>query len=322
MRVVGPSRRAALAGLAALGALARPLGAHAVPGVSFGADPSRIGAAGAGDYVPPSSLRTVLDNYRRMTCPVMIQDAGPFAFVADTGANQSVIAAEIAAELNLPKSDDQPLNGVAGVQITPTVRTTLRLGARPPREVTLSVLPADDIGGQGMLGLDQLDGARLTLDFARSELFLDSGPLLPGVGPIYEMQAKRRDGGLFLVDAEVAGIEVTAFIDSGAQDTIGNMALRALAYSRYPAVPWKVTPIISVTGQTIAADYADLPSLRIGDVTLPSWPVAFADLHTFRMWNLVRRPAILIGVDVLSRFQSVCLDYRNDEVRFRLPETA
>jgi len=219
-------------------------------------------------------------------------------------------------------AEDQPLNGVAGMEMTPTVKVQLRLAGRPERDVVLSVLPGEAIGGQGILGLDQLDGARLTLDFARNQLFLDAGPTLPGEGPQFDMAAKRRDGQLFLVDAEVGGIRVTAFLDSGAQSTIGNMALYALAYLRYPSVPWRVAPIVSVTGQTIDAQYADLPSLRIGDVTLPTWPVAFADLHTFRMWNMIERPAILIGVDVLSRFQSVCLDFRRDEVRFRLPDRA
>jgi hypothetical protein len=153
-------------------------------------------------------------------------------------------------------------------------------------------------------------------------LFIDAGPTLPGEGLQYDMAAKRRDGQLFLVDAEVGGIRVTAFLDSGAQSTIGNMALYALAYLRYPSVPWQFAPILSVTGQTIDAQYADLPNLRIGDITLPTWPVAFADLHTFRMWNLVERPAILIGIDVLSRFQSVCLDFQRDQVRFRLPSRA
>ena len=66
----------------------------------------------------------------------------------------------------------------------------------------------------------------------------------------------------------------------------------------------------------------DLPRLRVGNLNMPNWPVAFADLHTFRMWNLVDRPAILLGVDVLSRFETVCLDFARDEVRFRLPGAA
>jgi hypothetical protein len=52
---------------------------------------------------------------------------------------------------------------------------------------------------------------------------------------------------------------------------------------------------------------------------IPNWPVAFADLHTFRMWNMVDKPAILLGVDILSRFEYVCLDFARSKVRFRLP---
>jgi hypothetical protein len=63
-----------------------------------------------------------------------------------------------------------------------------------------------------------------------------------------------------------------------------------------------------------------LPHLRVGGMILPQWPVAFADLHTFRMWNLVDRPAILIGIDVLSRFEAVSLDFHRNEVRFELPD--
>ena len=65
---------------------------------------------------------------------------------------------------------------------------------------------------------------------------------------------------------------------------------------------------------------ADLPDLSIGALKLTYWPVAFADLHTFAMWNMIEAPAILLGVDILSRFESVCLDFARAEVRLRLPE--
>jgi hypothetical protein len=270
-------------------------------------------------YEPPSDLKTVLDIYKRMTGPVAINGTGPYPFVADTGANQSVISAELAAHLALPVGDSQPLNGVAGVAETPTVTAKVQVGARPARDAVLFVLPGDDIGGPGMLGLDQLDGGRVTLDFQQQTLSIDAGPALRGEGDEYELKAHRRDGQLTLVDADVAGISVIAFLDSGAQNTIGNMALRQLALTRYPRTLWSTLPILSVTGQTIGADFADLPGLRLGGLSLPSWPVAFADLHTFRMWNLIKAPAILIGVDVMSRFQTICLDFRLDQVRFRLP---
>jgi hypothetical protein len=40
------------------------------------------------------------------------------------------------------------------------------------------------------------------------------------------------------------------------------------------------------------------------------------------MWDLTRTPAILLGVDVLSRFEYVSLDFARAEVRFRLPQPA
>jgi hypothetical protein len=278
--------------------------------------------ADAPPYVPPADLRSILDIYKRMTGPVRVQATGPYRFVADTGANQSVISAELAAQLSLPAGDIQALNGVAGVQMTPTVTATVQVGERTPRETVLSVLPAAAIGGPGMLGLDLLGDARLTLDFHNQSIAIDAGPSLPGLGEEIHARAYRRDGQLTLVDANLAGIKVTAFLDSGAQDTIGNMALRELAVARYPMAPFRPIPIISVTGQTIDAQFADLPELSFGGLTLPSWPVAFADLHIFRMWGLIDRPAILIGVDVLSRFETVCLDFRHDQVRFRLPARA
>jgi hypothetical protein len=59
----------------------------------------------------------------------------------------------------------------------------------------------------------------------------------------------------------------------------------------------------------------------VGNLKVPVWPVAFADLHTFEMWGMIKDPAILIGVDLLSRFDSVCLDFARDEVRFRMAPT-
>ncbi|HUO12509.1 MAG TPA: aspartyl protease family protein, partial [Caulobacteraceae bacterium] len=87
----------------------------------------RAFAAGApaDNYVPPTGLKALLDLYRRMTGPVTLNGAGPFAFVVDTGANQSVISAELAAQLALPPGHAEELHGVAGVQTTQTVNARL-----------------------------------------------------------------------------------------------------------------------------------------------------------------------------------------------------
>jgi hypothetical protein len=317
-------RRALIAGMTALG-VAAPRLSHADI-LEIGGNASRLTnipspqvRSDGSRYEPPARLSAIMDIYRRMTTSVKVAGAGPFQFVADTGANQSVISTEVATKLGLLMGPAVPLNGVAGVQLTPTTEASVEIGPRPKRSATLSVLPQAAIGGLGMLGLDLLDGAQLTLDFSHQTLTIDQDVGRSGMNDEIHLRARRRDGQLTLVDADLAGIKVTAFLDSGAQDTIGNMALRQLAVTRYPLAPWRNIPIESVTGQTIDAVFADLPGLRIGGLSVPTWPVAFADLHTFRLWNLVDRPAILIGVDILSRFETVCLDFRRDEVRLRLP---
>jgi predicted aspartyl protease len=272
-------------------------------------------------YVPPRDLATIADIYKRMTTAVFVNGEGPFAFVVDTGANQSVLSQELATRLGLPLGESRMLNGVAGVAMTPTTTASLRFGELAQDGVELSVLPGAAIGSDGMLGLDRLGGAQLTLDF-HQQLVTVGGPRAAPSEDQSVLNARRRDGQLTLVNVSLAGVPVTAFIDSGAQDTVGNMALRQMASRRYPTTTFTTVPIISVTGQTMPCEILDLPGLKFGSLTLPSWPVAFADLHVFTMWNLIDRPAILLGIDVMSRFQTVCLDFQRSQVRFTLPRTS
>jgi hypothetical protein len=83
-----------------------------------------------------------------------------------------------------------------------------------------------------------------------------------------------------------------------------------------PQAIWDTAPVISVTGQVVTAEIGSVPGLRIGGLALPTWPVAFADLHTFKLWNLTSQPALMNGVDVMSRFSAVSLDFLRNEVRF------
>jgi hypothetical protein len=268
------------------------------------------------DYQPPETLKAVFDLCRRMTAPVRINGRGPYPFVVDTGANQSVVSAGLAAELGLVRGPLELLNSTTGSQLAPTTTARLSLGERAEEDVVLSILSEDPMGGLGMLGVDRLAGQRLTLDFAHERLEIDSAEHIQRNPNDVVIQARRREGQLTLVDADLAGAPVIAFLDSGAQSTIGNLALKALATARQPRTTWNDVPVVSVTGQTVTAAMATVPALRIGGLRLPAWPVAFADLHAFALWNLIDQPALMIGVDVLSRFSAVSLDFARSEVRF------
>ncbi len=315
------SRREAFGTVGAALACAQTFGApRAAAAPIYDAQASRLKPLIDAPYVPPRSIAAVSDIYRRMTAGVRVSGQGPFDFVVDTGANQSVISTELAEMLGLPVNPSAPLNGVAGVMMAPTTFAVLDIAGKRKLGAAFSILPQASIGGQGLLGLDHLGGQKLTLDFKTPAIRIEASHRPWNVGRDVVVRGRQVNGQLTLIDADLAGLKITAFIDSGAQNTIGNRALRAAAERRAMGT-WYPTPIVSATGQTIDAEIANLPNLRVGGVKLPNWPVAFADLHTFQMWNLVEKPAILIGVDILSRFETVSLDFVRDEVTFRLPGT-
>jgi predicted aspartyl protease len=274
------------------------------------------------DYVPPTNLLTLADVYSRMTAPVKINGQGPYPFVVDTGANRSVISIELAAQLGLPAGPRELVHGVAGQELAAVTTATLNLGARDQPNTVLSVLPQSSIGGPGMLGVDRLRDQSLTLDFRGQRLEIETSRHARRDPAAVTVRARRRSGQLTVVDAELAGVPVVALLDSGAQSTIGNMALFEYAAINTPGAHWAEVSIVSATGQTIGAQSAILPRLRIGGLQFPAWLIAFADLHTFKLWRLIDRPAILLGVDAMSRFESVSLDFARDEVRFRPPKPA
>ena len=279
------------------------------------------GEAGPADYTPPDTVAAVHALFRRMTVPVRVNGQGPFPFVVDTGANRSVITRELVVQLGLPIGETVTVDGVAGAHAAGTTRASLEVGGRPRAPAPLLVLRQDDIGAAGLLGLDHVDGHAVTLDFQHQVLRVESSRR-PAFDPdAVSLPAHRWAGQLILVDASLDGRTVTAFIDTGSDSTIGNLVLKAKAEAQAGERASQFTPILSATGQTIEGEIAQLPRLRLGRVTISTWPVTFADLYTFRLWRLVNRPAILLGADVLSRFDYVCLDFARNAVRVRLPRS-
>ncbi len=281
-------------------------------------DLSIVAAVKPHEYNPNETIETSADPYRRMTAPITINGKGPYFFVVDTGANQSVISRELAIEIGLTPSESVELHGVAGVELTPTVMADrMQLGGRLQRDVKLPTLPQSAIGAQGILGIDYLKDKRINLDFRSHELNIEQSQYEDIPPFTSRVKARQRSGQLTIVDADLAGIPVSAFLDSGAERTIGNPALYDLAVLKVQQGAFFDVPIISVTGKTIAGRIALLPVLRLGHVKLVDISVTFADLHVFQIWGL-EKPAILVGMDALSTFDSVTLDFGRAEVLFEL----
>ncbi len=318
-----PCRRRALAcGLGAAGALAAG-GARAGPGLLLREGESsliRRAPTAADLYEPPVSVAAVRDLYSRMTVPVVVDGSPPLAFVVDTGANRSVLAADVASALGFELHPPELVHGTVGETMAPTIRASrVQMGELLQSDVSLCVLPRADLGCDGLLSADRLAGQRLEFDFALGCVRIAPGRRFHADPREVVLRSRPKAGQLSLVDADAGGVRVTAFIDSGAGATVGNLALMNARAQRAPGTRWTAAVISSVTGQTQPAEAALLPRLTLGDFTVTNLPVVYADIHPFRMWSLLDRPALLIGIDLLSRFSRVSLDYARREVRVRAP---
>lgn len=282
-------------------------------------------------------LAAEADVARRMTVPVFLDGKGPFEFVVDTGANHTVVAEEVAGPLKLPEAGTAAVHGIAGAEAARTATVAkLAVGSVTSRRVRTPLLPAARLGAQGLLGVDVLKNRRVQLDFRRNALTIgpsrtSTTPLVRADGAnrartafdpaVVTVPARQRFGQLIIIDADVGGQPVTAFLDSGSQNTVGNLALRQAVIGASPerAVQTLLVRLISATGQTAAGELAALPPLRLGGLRIGGLSAVFADLHVFDIWDLKDAPAILIGIDVMRHFESIELDFGKKLVVFRTP---
>lgn len=268
-----------------------------------------------------SVLATGQDRLTRMTVEVFVNGQGPFQFAVDTGADRTAISASLAARLGLVGDRQAQLHGVAGVDTVKTTRLgTLQVGDKRVDGIQAPILPDGALGAAGLLGIDALSDRRVTMDFLGETMTVRPGDYKApedNDSDTIVITAKRRFGQLVLVNASIGGQRVYAIVDSGSQVTIGNPALKRMLAKRQQdaAVP---TELVSVTGRKIAGDYALLPRMKIGGVTLGDIPIVYSDAHPFKKFKLTNRPAMLIGVDILRAFERVSLDFDSKKVRFLL----
>ena len=134
--------------------------------------------------------------------------------------------------------------------------------------------------------------------------------------------AKRVAGRMILSDAEIGGVKVDIILDTGAQSSMGNYALRDRLRKRNLRFDYVPVLMRSVTGDTLTGDFTQVRDITIGGVTISDLPVTFADNFAFKALKLDRKPAILLGMDALKLFDRVMVDFSNRRVGFDLPKGA
>ncbi|HWT11738.1 MAG TPA: retroviral-like aspartic protease family protein [Allosphingosinicella sp.] len=258
------------------------------------------------------------DRTQRMTVPVSIDGRGPYRFIVDTGAERTVISRELANELALDPGRTATVYSMSEVsRIGTVVIPALEVGRRTVNQIHAPALARRDLGAEGLLGIDSLRSQRVELDFVRQEMTVTPSRREEQAWPdeTIVITARSRYGHLMLVDASLDGERIYVIVDTGAQVTVANDALRRRLERRGRLGPLQPVQLISVTGGRIEAEYGIARRIRLGGAGINNLPVAFAEVHPFQQLRLTEQPAILLGMDALRLFERVSFDFANRRVR-------
>ncbi len=280
---------------------------------------------GAAAQAPPPKdpgveiLEIERERFQRMTVPVTIQGQGPFDFLIDTGAQATVLSRALADRLMLHDRDTATLVGMASSR---TVETTpiedFTLGTRSFFIRQAPVVEGENFGGaDGILGLDSLQNQRVLLDFARREISVADAQQLGGNrGYEIVVRARERLGQLIITTARLDGVQVEVIVDTGAQGSVGNLALLDRLRRNKELANTEMTDI---NGITLGGVVRVARELELGRASVQNFPILFADSRPFHSLGLADKPALILGMSELRLFRRVAIDFKTRRVLFDLP---
>lgn len=276
---------------------------------------------GEGDELT-DELRFRRDVNERMTVPVKLSGRGPFRFLVDTGSERTAISRELATRLKLPVDSIARLHSVTGVsEVETAIVPRLQFSARVRTNVEAPLLYAQNIGADGILGIDSLRAQRVQFDFkartmaivsARESFHNDPGTIV--------VRGRLKNGRLVMTNARADDRRITVVLDTGSQVSIGNAALRRLLERGRSVGTFGKAELQSVTGETLIGDYAFIEKLEVGGIGLRHLAVVFADAHTFEKLGLQDKPTLLLGMNAMRAFEKVTIDFADKKLRVLLPD--
>lgn len=282
------------------------------------------------DTVDSATLKAATDSAQHLTVEVRINGAGPYQFVVDTGSERSVLSDRIVATLGLEQGSPVLVKGLTrsvGSYLV-TVKE-LSFGPFSRSNLSLPVLSRSNMGADGILGLDAINGSRVTFDFKNHALRIEQprtrlSHTSENGGDVIIIRAPGPGGRLRSSNCSVDGAAATMFIDTGAEVSIGNTALRAaMARARGAGVPTLGMLLVSgMTGGETTGPIIPVREIRVQNLMFTDGTLVITDTADFDSWDLTNKSALLIGMDFLRKFSSVTIDYRLKQIRFELAEAA
>ena len=267
-------------------------------------------------YVAP----TRRDGIGRVWVPVFINEQGPFRLVLDSGATRSAVVGRVAQQLQIPLDQSPPvmLRGVTGAEVVQTIRVdSVSVGELYVGPATLPIVEDAFGGADGLLGTDGMQDKRIYIDFLNDFINVSRSRNRRAAQGFVTLPFMGDQLRLLIVRASVGGTPVRAIIDTGAQSSIGNEALRFELQRRIARNPQTTDEITGATGDKQTGIGSRISPINLNGITIRDAHVTFGEMHIFDHWDLGNEPAILIGMDILGLLDTMVIDYRRRELHLR-----
>jgi hypothetical protein len=301
------------------------------------AAPTPAPSADAGTYAPETpvaesidhtasiedslfALPTTRDHIGRVVVPVKINGKGPFRFIVDTGANHSTISPELVRVLGLtPSTTSMTLDGITGTaQVSYVSVEQIQTGDLTIQDTVLPVVWAPVMAGaDGILGAAGMSQKSLLIDFQRNSVIVASHVESNARAKAIKVHAALVTNGLLVVNTLVGNVPTLAIIDTGAERTLGNIALRdALKQHSRPGRGFvaKLTTVYGATTEVESGEIQAAPTISFGSLRMTDVAVVYGNFHIFKVWNMQDKPALILGMDVLGTVASLNIDFKNKDL--------
>jgi predicted aspartyl protease len=269
---------------------------------------------------PRYAAPTLRDRIGRIWAPVLINGRGPFRLVLDTGATHSAIVPQVARSLGIPLRDSANIKvaGVTGSAVVPSVAVDRIEWGDLSMDSTVLPVVADVFGGaQGVLGTEGLTDKRIVVDFGRDRVVISRSKGDLDRRGLTTLPLRQLRDHLLALDIRVGGIQAKAILDTGAQVSIGNTALRTVL-ARRGRKDVRKEEIEGVTLDIASGDMMEAPPIDVGALRFNGVYITYGDMYIFDRWRLMKEPTLVLGMDVLGTVDVLVIDYRLHEMQIRL----
>lgn len=258
------------------------------------------------------------DRNNRFTLPVMVEGAGPYDFMIDTGSQATVVTHQINEGLQLTPFGTATLVGMASRRPVDVVEVdSMSFGTFTVHDLISPVLDRNNVGADGIIGLDSLQDLRVLIDFRDETIAVQDVTELENERRGFEIivRARQELGQLLITNATIEGVRATVIIDTGAQASMGNLALR----NRIRAKRAQEITTTDVNGVELVGELSYVRSLSIKGLSLRNVALTFADAPAFEALGLSDTPVLSLGMQHLQMFDRVAIDFSRKRILFDVP---